>query len=392
MKLKLLLPICCFFIFITAFAQTSDYELSGYFKYAPLALKNSSLGNDTKLVHLAYNRLNFKWYVSENLTTGFELRNSVQQGINSAKIFGGLNPFESHNSFLNLQNKWIEENNFLVESEFNRLYADFTYDKYQIIAGRQRISWGMSWVWNLIDLFNPVSAISLDSEEKPGVDALKVTWYTGDLSKIEFAFKPGKTRSDITAAGLIKSNMYEYDVQLLGGWMLDRFVAGGGWSGEIMKGGFRGEFLYKSKRNYIPMTVDESEKSKIEKENFSSVISGDYTFENSLYIHTEFMFRSNGVTDSTLNNFQVSTINGELSPSKYSVFQEVSYQFSALVSGRVFCVLNPSDKSIIVGPSISVSVSQNWDFDATVYTSAGNRFSEFGNIGTIALARIKWSF
>lgn len=392
MKYKIFSTISFFIISISLIAQSPDFDLTGYQKYAPLAIKNQSLNNELKLVHLAYSRLNFKWYASENLTTGFELRSSFQHGINSTGFSSSLNPFENKSTYFDLQKKWYEKNDILIESELNRLYADFTYHQFQVVAGRQRISWGMSWVWNPTDLFNPVSAVSLDSEEKPGVDAVRVIQYLGDLSKIEFALKPGKTRSEVTAVGLIKSNFYEYDVQLLSGWNLDRFVVGGGWTGEISGGGFRGEILYKFKRNYFPSTVDSATIEKAEKENFIGVISGDYTFENSVYLHAEILFQSNGATDSTLNHYLISQVNNELSPAKFSLFQEISYPFTPLISGRLFSIINPTDKSVIIGPSVTISVAQNWDFDATVYTSAGSSVSEFGNIGTLALARIKWSF
>lgn len=374
-------------------AVSQNYDGNGYVKYAPVILKNEALGVNPKMIHVAYNRLNLKYYVTENLTTGMELRNSIQYGLNSASIGGGLNPFVQNQPFINLQKKWYDRNDYLIESEFNRLWLDYTWRQFQIIFGRQRISWGQSWVWNPTDIYNPASALSLDSEEKPGTDAVRFVWYINDLSAMEIAVRPAKNGKENTTALMVKTNIRQVDYQLLGGWTKERYVLGGGWSGEIMGGGFRGEFLYQFERKDSVNIYYNSEKFTIDnRANFSFVISGDYTFENSLYLHSELMYNKNGTAEQTQLNVPNSQYNGDLSPARFSIFGEVSYVMTPLLSGRIFTIVNPTDYSFIIGPSINWSVAQNWDFDATIYQSSGNTLSEMGSIGTVALFRMKWSF
>lgn len=368
-----------------------QYDFTGYVKYAPLLVKNDMLNNQVKNVHIVYNRMNFKWYLLENLTTGFELRHDYQYGTSSVKNFYGMNPFEPTETFFKLKKKWISNNNELLESEFNRLWLDYTIQKFQLIIGRQRMSWGQSWVWNPTDVFNPVSAISLDAEEKPGTDAARLIWYFGDLSNVEIAVSPNHKKENQTAMMMIKTNFNSYDYQLLGGWNKNQPIIGGGWSGQIVDGGFRGEWLYRFKRKN---NLESAEKLFVadNRENLTIVVSGDYQFENSLYLHTEIMTNKNGVADSTIIYSLQSQLNGNLSAAKTSIFTEISYDMTPLVKARLFTIVNPNDQSFLVAPSISWSVAQNLDFDSTFYQSVGSTISEFGNIGTLFLARLKWSF
>lgn len=373
--------------------SAQSYDFNGYLKYAPVFLKNDALGGDPKLIHVAYNRINFKYYAAENLTTGFELRNSIQYGLNSASIGGGLNPFVQNQPYFDLQKNWYVNGDLVIESEFNRLWLDYTWQQFQIVAGRQRISWGQNWVWNPTDLFNPASALSLDAEEKPGTDAVRFVWYVNDVSVLEIASRLAEKDGGRTTALMFRTNFDQVDYQVLGGWTKDRYVIGGGWSGEISGGGFRGEFLYQFERKDSVYFEISGERFSINSNSdFSFVISGDYTFENSLYLHSELMYNKNGRTEKTLLSSLDAQVNGNLSPARFSVFGEASYVFTPLFSGRIFTILNPTDQSFIVGPSVTWSVAQNWDFDATVYQSFGTILSEFGNIGTVGLFRIKWSF
>ncbi len=40
-----------------------------------------------------------------------------------------------------------------------------------LTAGRQRIGWGTARFWSPMDMFNPISPLQIESEERQGVDA-----------------------------------------------------------------------------------------------------------------------------------------------------------------------------------------------------------------------------
>lgn len=284
---------------------------------------------------------------------------------------------------------WNEKRSFGY-GEIDRLYLDWYYNKLQLTLGRQRIAWGTSWAWNPIDIFNPLSVLDFDYEERPAVDAIRVQYYTGAVSKVELAFKPAKEKKDIIAAGLLSLNLWDYDFNFIGGLKNERWLGGLGWVGDISGAGFRGELL-----------ISEGKKETLHSSNinfgsdgvmYSFVLSGDYTFPNSFYIHSEVLYNSIGVAELTSLYQQHALSFGLLTAAQWSIYQEFAYDFHPLVRGTVFGLFNPDDESFVVVPSVSYSVITNLDFLFLIMFFDGKPLSEFGNYGRTLFIRLKYSF
>jgi hypothetical protein len=124
----------------------------------------------------------------------------------------------------------------------------------------------------------------------------------------------------------------------------------------------------------------------------TAALSGDYTFPNSLYFHTEVLYNGDGATEDAGLRWTLALARGELSPARWSIYQEVSGDMSPLLRGSLFGLFNPIDGSRIVVPSVSWSVGTNWDLLLIALLGGGNRLSEFGETGSSAFARVRWSF
>ena len=73
---------------------------------------------------------------------------------------------------------------YILKTEADRLYADYTNGRLNVRVGRQRINWGMGLVWNPNDIFNAFSYFDFDYEERPGSDALRAEYYTDRKSVV----------------------------------------------------------------------------------------------------------------------------------------------------------------------------------------------------------------
>ncbi len=385
-----------FFLFIlillfsnTVTAQLSSFDINGYAKY---------LFSSTKLPeaperyddHLLHARLNTRWYPAENLKAVMELRLRAYYGESVEHTPDFINQIKGNFDYLNLGAVLWDEKKSVGYIEMDRLYLDWNYSNLQLTFGRQRIAWGTSWAWNPIDIFNPLSVLDFDYEERPAVDAIRAQYYTGALSKIELAFKPAKEKKGIIAAGLLSFNFEDYDFNLIGGVKDERWLTGLGWVGDISGAGFRGEFLLiKGKKISLPFS---SYTFGSDKPVYSFVISGDYTFPNSFYIHTEILHNSTGVENSTALYQQTALNLGFLSAARWSLYQELAYDFSPLVRGTIFGLFNPDDKSFVVVPSVSYSVFTNVDLLLLGMLFNGKSLTEYGNIGSTIFIRLKYSF
>ncbi|WP_337872946.1 hypothetical protein, partial [Ignavibacterium sp.] len=83
---------------------------------------------------------------------------------------------------------------------------------------------------------------------------------------------------------------------------------------------------------------------------------------------------------------------GLLSPSRFLIFQEFSYNISPLSRISVFGILNPDDNSIVIVPSLSYSVITNLDLYVVALIFEGNNLTQYGNYGKSVYTRIKYSF
>lgn len=372
---------------LRAFVQESKISLDGYIKelYMFYSPETPIPGFDANYLgmDIIHNRLNFKWYPTEKFTFVAEMRNRLMFG-NLVKDFSGYQQtVDVDNGLIDLS--WItaQGSGWFVHSMFDRAYFDYTSGKWQIRAGRQRVNWGVNLVWNPNDIFNTFSYFDFDYEERPGTDAIRVQYYTGTTSSAELVYKPGHGSIQQTIAGMYRFSRWDYDFQFLAGQAAKDWVIGGGWSGDIRGAGFRGEITYFEPR------VSSSVRATV------ASVSADYTFKNSLYLHGSALYTSNGKTGkaggmNVLFNPDMSA--KQLSTARWSLFGQISKPITPLFSGSFSGIVNPSDGSLYVGPTLTYSLATNLELMLTGQLFFGDAGTEFGGIGQIAFGRLKWSF
>jgi len=387
------------FIFcsIISFAQTDSYSVGGYAKYLFSSVKYPQF-NERYYDHLLHARLNTKWYASNNLTATMELRFRALAGSSAKNYPNYSDAIKTYQPLMDLDVFLWNNKSTIGYLEADRLYLDYYAGDLQTTIGRQRIAWGTSWVWNPLDIFNPSSVLDFDHEELPGVDALRIQYYTGAVSKVELALAPARDKKNSSYAFLLSQNAFDYDFNIMAGLKQERWIIGTAWSGDILDAGFRGEIAYSQHpakiTNYDPIYSYLGEEAISANKNnvLSFVLSGDYTFPNSFYIHTEILFNSNGKTKNAgLFNNEAHDL-GMLSASKWSLYQEFSYDITPLIRGSIFTIINPNDKSFVFVPSVSYSVLTNLDFYLIALLFNGGHLTEFGDSGNYFFTRLKWSF
>ncbi|MFC1476994.1 hypothetical protein ACFL6L_00850 [candidate division KSB1 bacterium] len=82
--------------------------------------------------------------------------------------------------------------------QVDRAYIKLYFDKADVTLGKQRISWGQSLLWSPFDVFKRVNFLE-PQEEKPGVNALRVTVPLGVTSSFTGVFAPEATADESRA-------------------------------------------------------------------------------------------------------------------------------------------------------------------------------------------------
>jgi hypothetical protein len=377
------------FLFMISFpllAQSEGYQLGGYAKYLFSTSDVPTIGNMND--HILHARLNSRFFINEKMTVSAEVRNRILFGGSVEKNPNFLSTIRSSHEFENFDVVWWDKNSSVGYSELDRLWFDASFGKFQCSVGRQRIAWGTALVWNPTDLFNPLSILDFDYEERPGVDAVRFQYFNTEVSKIEVVIKPGKTRNGNVIAAKVLFNNWNYDLHLIGGIRAYKAFAGFSWAGDIQGAGFRGE-VFTSQVNDDAAVLFPA----LNNAWYSTIaLSADYSFPTTLYIHSEILYNDRGVTSNATTAIPLMQSLQLLSAARWSLFQEVAYELHPLVRGSVFIIYNPNDGSSAIVPSVTWSAMENFDVSFFGLFFSGDSSTEYGNYGTSVFLRGKYSF
>jgi hypothetical protein len=357
-------------------------ELSGYISTMESAMFDT-LSGTVFFENIIHNRLNFKAYLSKNITFATEIRNRLITG-DMVKTLG-----KSYSEMISLDPglidmSWniLDESSFFLNTSVDRLWLDFNFNKFQARIGRQRINWGQTFVWNPNDIFNAYSFFDFDYVERPGSDAVRLQYYPTSSSAIELAAKMNR-KNDVTIAALGRFNKWGYDIQLLAGYSNSSdLVAGAGWSGSIGSLSLRGEGSW-----FHPL------ESFKDTSGTTIITTGfDKVFDDNSIAQIQLMYCNNPLK---INNF-MSLYSGDLSAkdlafSEFTAFGQFSWAVTPLLNLGISVMWFPDLKGYFAGPSVDYSLAENLDF-SLVWQHFDGRMSGIKTRLSLVYLRVKYSF
>lgn len=332
--------------------------------------------------NLLHNRLNFKAYISNGITFTGELRNRLFTGdfVRMGSYYSDIIGYDR--GFADMSWNLISENSFLFNSTLDRLNVDFTFNKFQITAGRQRINWGQTFVWNPNDIFNAYSFFDFDYVERPGSDAVRLQYFTSSSSAAEIAVKADNNHN-ITAAGLYRFSLWGYDIQFLAGFVNGQdIVVGTGWSGAIGGLSFRGEVSWFDQYEDFP--GDES--TVLATTGFEKI------FKNNSMAQVQIMYCNNPLGLNDFSSFYSGNLSSkDLAFSVFSAFGQFTWAATPLINVTASAMWLPDLDGWFAGPSFDYSLAENLDFSLIWQHFDALMGGEKSKIN-LAFLRLKYSF
>lgn len=395
---KILLPaFCAIFAALPLRAQEEDfpstsqnYELGGYLKNLQTLiffndanlLPGQGAASDTFLQdNLLHHRLNFRWFLNDKLTLRAEARTRLFFGdiVRGTPQYADLVK-NANDDYFNLSTVVLDKNGFVLHSILDRFYMEYASGPWEVSLGRQRINWGINTLWNPNDIFNAFNFTDFDYEERPGSDALRVRYYNGFASSIEFATRAFDNWNEAVAAALWKFNRNQYDFQLLGGIAQGDAVLGLGWAGNLKNAGFKGEATW-----FLPWEKERGQ-------SLAATFGIDYSFSNALYFNTGYLYNSNGTTgDGNIFGFTLSARN--LYPYRHAVFVSAGYPINPLLQGSLAVIYSPvRSHAMFLNPAIAYSLSENWTLDLVGQIAFSRMEKRYTAPIQAVFFRVKWSY
>ncbi len=340
-------------IFLSFFSEgkaQSPVSVSGYISEMP-SFSWEKKGGQTLLDNLIHNRIKLGFEPNPNLNVRLEIRNRIFWGetVNATPLYKFF--IDNDQGWVDMSFNWGSGKSYLVNTVIDRLSLERIWGKFQVRVGRQRVNWSQSNVWNPNDIFNSYSYFDFDYPERPGMDGVRMQYYTGVSSRLEAVLKMDGN-NHLTSALLYGFNKIGYDIQLIAGQVTqDDLILGLGWGGNIADAGFYGEFSFLS-----PF------QDKLDNIYLMSV-GASYTFKNSLTLTGEYLYSSN--LNSSFKDFKNVSLTSssikELSVTDNSYMLSLSFPVNPLLNVSLSYVgfSYPVFKNFYIAPNVEYSIKDN---------------------------------
>jgi hypothetical protein len=357
-------------------------DFKGYLKF----METSSFVdlNNILTSSLIHNRLNFNIYATPKWSFKVDIRNRIIWGNYLSSVPGYIEGVTADNGLWDMSINWVEGDAFVFNTTIDRLWADFSISKFSARLGRQRINWGLNYVWNPNDLFNAFNYFDFDYEERPGADALRLQYFTGGMSAIDVGLKPATEFQKAVYAGQYRFNVVGYDFQVLGGYYHERITAGAGLAGNLGTAALKAEGTWFGENDTIA-------------DSFSGALDIQYGFKSGINLIFSYLYNSAGSNTLDLNDqgiFVFSELSADnLMPSKHSLFGDISYTFNPLITADLGAIYTFGFDMFFIMPNFTYSITENLDLNvlAQVFVALKTVQGTPGSSNFLYI-RFKWSF
>jgi hypothetical protein len=302
---------------------------------------------------MLHNRLNFRAYAGSKVTFALELRNRFVTGDMVALDPGYVTGLSADNGWIDLSWNISKGGSYVLNTMIDRAYLDVTLGRLQVTAGRQRINWSQSLVWNPNDIFNTYSFFDFDYVERPGSDAIRLVYSTGPSSAAEAAVKVN-SRGQVTAAALFRFSLLNTDLQLFAGETDEEFfTAGTGWSGSVGPFSVRGEATL-----FSPFSSSGHDGSTV-----IATAGIDRAFSDRFTAMVQLMYSNRPLLlDNFTDLYEGGLTARDLAFSEFSAVGQVTWSPMPLLSISLSAMWYPDLDGWYAGPSVDVSLAENVDF------------------------------
>jgi len=363
-----------------------NITINGYFKNFSTLLdfaKYTGPGNSPNepLFGSVSNRLRmkFRWRLSDRVS--FDAAYDIAGKIQDRRLFTAtysiaqIDPF-SYRAFD--LDKYIyprdisDAENFAAPQNLDRCFATIHATQFDLYVGRQAIAWGSARVINPTDVIAPYAFNELDTEDRVGVDAVRLRYPLGFMGEVDAGYVFGDKFKIEQSAAFTRVKFYyaNSDITLMLIGFRENFLAGLDLARSIGGAGFWTEAAYV----YANALGDSGVISG--QSYFRSSVGVDYNFASGLYGFVEYHFNQAGAIDHDRYLSLYSTVaykdGAVYLLGRHYLCPGFSYQLTPLITLSGQMLLNITDPSMLVAPSIDYNISENIYIAAGAYVGLGS--------------------
>lgn len=338
-----------------------------------------------------------RWRIGFGESVTLDVHNRLQARLSStASGFGeaaGIGVSVVPGRPVDLSTHLLDEERVELWHDVDRLALTIRAGRADITAGRQAITWGLAYLFPVADLWAQFSPFELDTEEKPGIDAVRVLAYPAAGLELD-GIVAARGRADDWSAGLRATlELPRADVYAAAGKFWDQAMLLGGVAYVLDVSTLRAEAV-------LPWDLDDGELDR------PRVTLGVDRLSQRLRLTAEYHHNGTGVTEPAAYLAQLGSAHlarGET----YLLARHYLGGAASWIADRderlslsLSALWNLHDGSAALTPVASWNFGQNASVSGGAVQSIGARptllppalESEFGTYGTLWFARVSVYF
>lgn len=200
-------------------------------------------------------------------------------------------PRASVNRRLDLEKNWSEGGRFQDQLFLDRFNLRTERHGAEWTLGRQAVGFGRIALFSPLDVIAPFPPDALDTDVRPGVDALRGVRYFGLGGQIGGIAVLGDGTENNSYLATFSLNTGEIDILAIAGSLREREMFGFGLAGSLGGVGLKGELAYYEGKDVGKAGGDLHDTFAI------GAVEAWYRFDNGLILLTEYLYNGAGVGD-----------------------------------------------------------------------------------------------
>ncbi len=261
---------------------------------------------------------------------------------------------------------------FAFFHNLDRFYVTVSLPFADIFIGRQAIAWGSAHVFNPTDFLAPYAFTELDTEERRGVDAVRLRIPLGPLDELDLGYVAGGEFSWNKSAAYVRAriNICNTDLAMLAAGFRRNLMLGIDITRSLGGAGVWLESAY-----VFPRLLDTESGGGRHNGYLGLAVGLDYNFDFGLYAFVEYYFNSTGGLDpddypdiSTGDAYRDGAV---YLLGKHYVNLGFTYRLHPLVPVSALVMWNVADFSFMLNLSAEYNLAENVYLTAGIFLGLG---------------------
>jgi hypothetical protein len=302
-----------------------------------------------------------------------------------------------------------------------RGYLRVETKRFELVAGRQRIAWGVGRLWNPIDRFTFIPPLAIEADQSPGVDALDLKIRASGFSYLELAWAPADGANDLYAARW-HGVLGDVDYSLVAGFFEEAWTFGGDLAANVGGAAARLEVVYADpSRKFWPLGTPEPREVPAYVQVVASI---DYNLDvgNGLYLLLEHFYNGNATgfgrgNAGTLEAFFESTSEAPpgtppflvgpfptegstdrfagsrvVTAAKHQTGFQAGYDLNTMLRANLIVLYDWNGTSAAFFPSLTATPWGSLELTLGAQVFAGSKRSQYGAAERLFFAVAEWFF